>query len=199
MTTVGAMRRTGIAAAVASALAAMALLLAACTAAPASPTSTAPATPTASPTPTLAASACTWSGVRQQEPNGSLGHFAIALTNTSTGTCVLNGPPAASLSGGPHGTEPVAAGTASGLPAGAVVVPAGATAYAPVSLATTTDGGIDSFCTDSKHTTLELTPPGSPSTISVDVSLLHPCSPIPGFGWSVYPVQPTMPAAGAFP
>jgi hypothetical protein len=195
MTTGGAVRRTGIAAVLAIA----ALLLAACTAGPTAPTGSASSVPTASPTPTLAPGACTWSGVRQEEPNGSLGHFAIALTNTSTGTCVLDGAPSATLSGGPHGTEPIAAGTASGLPAGAVVVPAGATAYAPVSLATTTDGGIDSFCTDSKHTTLQLTPPGSPSTITVDVSLLHPCSPIPGFGWSVYPIQPTMPAAAAFP
>lgn len=183
---------------IAAVAAAAALLLTACTAAPAPTGSSLSATPTASPTPTLAPSACTWSGVRQELAAGPLGRFAIALTNTSTGTCVLNGVPTASLSGGPRGDEPIAAGSAAGLPAGPVVVPAGATAYAPVALATTTDGGIDSFCTDSRHTTLQLTPPGSPSTISVDVSLLHPCSPIPGFGWAVYPVQPDLPAPTAF-
>lgn len=179
-----------------AALSGAVLLLTACAAGPSATTAT--ATPAASPTPTLAPSACTWSGVRQELAAGPLGHFAVALTNTSSGTCVLNGTPTASLSGGPRGDEPIGAGSAAGLPSGPVVVPAGATAYAPVALATTTDGGIDSFCTDSKHTTLQLTPPGSPSVISLDVSLLHPCSPIPGFGWAVYPIQPTLPAPTAF-
>jgi hypothetical protein len=199
MTTSGATRRTGIAAAFAAALAIGALLLAACTAAPAPTASSAPPTPTASPTPTLAPASCTWSGVRDQEPNGSLGHFAVALTNTSAGTCVLDGIPTASLTGGSRADEPVGGGSAAAMPAGPVVVPAGATAYAPFSLATTTDGGIDSFCTDSRHTTLVLTPPGSPSTISIDVSLLHPCTQIAGFGWAAYPIQPTLPAPNAFP
>ncbi|GAA2089019.1 hypothetical protein GCM10009840_29300 [Pseudolysinimonas kribbensis] len=176
---------------------AAALLLAACTAAP-TPTSTPVHTPTASPTPTLAASACTWTGVREPVDGGTLGQFAVALTNTSTGTCLLNGAPAASLTGGRRGTEGVAAGTSSKFPAGPVVVPAGATAYAPVVLSTTTDGGITGHCTDSKHTTLQVTPAGSPSTIALDVSLLHPCAPQPGFGWAVYPVQSTMPTVDAF-
>jgi len=184
-------------AALAATAIAAALLLAACAAAPA-PTSTPTDTPTVTPTPTLAASACTWTGVRQQVDGGTLGQFAVALTNTSTGNCLLDGAPAVSLTGGPHGTERVAAGTSSKFPAGPVLVPAGATAYVPVVLSTTTDGGITGHCTDSKHTTLEMTPAGSTSTITLDVSLLHPCAPKPGFGWSVYPVQSAMPAAAAF-
>jgi hypothetical protein len=172
------------------------LLLAACTAPHVAPTRS--ATPTASPTPTLSPSACTWTGVRQELDTGPLGHFVVALTNTSSGTCVLNGYPVATLSGGPRGDESVGQGTAAGLPAGPVVVPAGATAYAAIALATTTDGGIDGHCTDSRHTTLQLTPPGSPSTISVDVSLLHPCTQIAGFGWNVYPIQAAMPTASSF-
>lgn len=186
------MARPGVLAATAVGVA---LLLAACTAAPA-PTPS--ATPTASPTPTLAPSACTWTGVRQPVDGGTLGQFAVALTNTSSGTCVLNGAPAVSLTGGPRGTEGVAAATSAKFPAGPVVVPAGATAYAPVALSTTTDGGITGHCIDSKHTTLQLTPSGSPSTISLNVSLLHPCAPQPGFGWAAYPVQAAMPTADAF-
>jgi hypothetical protein len=172
-----------------------AVVLAACSAAPAASHT---ARPTASPTPTLSASACTWSGVRQPLDTGSLGRFAVALTNTSSGLCVLDGYPTASLSGGPRGAEALPNATAAGLPAGAVEVPPGATAYAPVSLATTTDGGITGHCGDSKHTTLQLTPPGSPSTISLDVSLLHPCVPAPGFGWALYPIQPSMPTEASF-
>jgi hypothetical protein len=189
--------RTAIGAALSGAALVAVLLLAGCSAPAPAPTS-APPTPTASPTPTLAPAACTWTGVRQPLDTGSLGSFAVALTNTSSGTCVLDGFPAAALSGGPRGDENIGQGTAAGLPTGNVVVPAGATAYAPVALATTTDGGIDGHCTDSKHTTLVLTPPGSSTPISLDVSLLHPCVPIAGFGWAVYPIQPSMPTAASF-
>lgn len=175
-----------------------ALLLAACTASPAtSPTPTG-ATPTGSPTPTLAASACTWNAVRQETDTGPLGRFAVALTNTSDGTCVLEGTPAAALTGGPLGTEAVPQATAAGFPAGTVVVPAGATAYAPFAISTTTDGGITGHCTDSGHTALQLTPPGSATALSVDVTLLHPCRQAPGFGWAAYPVQSNMPTAPSF-
>jgi hypothetical protein len=186
-------RRTVLAAA----LAAAALLLTAC-AATATPTSTPTATPTASPTPTLAASACTWTGVRQPVDGGTLGQFAVALTNTSAGRCLLNGAPTVSLTGGRRGSERVGARTSGKFPAAPVLVPAGATAYVPVVLSTTTDGGITGHCTDSRHTTLQVTPPGSPSTISLDVALLHPCAPQPGFGWAVYPVQATMPTVDDF-
>jgi len=183
--------------AVAIVIAAGALLLAACSSPGPAPSTTA-ATPTATPSPTLAPASCTWTGVRQELDSGPLGHFAVQLTNTSTGTCVLDGAPGVALDGGPRGQEPVPAGSAAGLPSGPVVVPAGASAYAPVALATTTDGGIDGHCTDSKHTTLLVTPPGSPSTISVDVTLLHPCTPTAGFGWNAYPIQAALPTATAF-
>jgi hypothetical protein len=183
--------------AVAVVLAASALLLAACTS-PGPAASPSARTPTATPTPTLAAAACTWSGVRQELDSGPLGHFAVQLTNTSTGTCVLDGAPGVALAGGPRGQEGVPAGSAAGLPAGPVVVPAGASAYAPIALATTTDGGIDGHCTDSKHTTLLVTPPGSSSTVTIDVTLLHPCAPIAGFGWNAYPIQAALPTATAF-
>jgi hypothetical protein len=184
------------AAAATASVAAAALLLAACTASPAPTPSS--ATPTASPTPTLAAAACTWNAVRQQTDDGSLGQFAVALTNTSAGTCVLDGTPTAALTGGPRGTEGVPQATAAGFPAGPVVVPAGATAYAPFAISTTTDGGITGHCSDSKHTTLQLTPPGSATALSVDVALLHPCAPVPGFGWAAYPIQSGMPTAQSF-
>jgi hypothetical protein len=191
MTTVSTARRAGMA----GALAGVALLLAACTAAP-QPTRS--PTPTVSPTPTLAPSACTWTGVRQPVDGGTLGQFTVALTNTSTGTCLLNGYPGALLRGGPTGPESIAHATRSTFPAGPVVVPAGATAYAPFVIATTTDGGITGHCTDSKHTTLAVAVPGSPSRISLDVSLLHPCNRQPGFTWAAYPFQATMPAVTAF-
>lgn len=182
-------------AAIGAVLAGAVLLLTACTAAvPAHPSTT----PTASPTPTLAASACTWTGMRQPLDAGSLGRFAVALTNTSSGTCVLEGTPTATLTGGRRGDEAVTQGSAAGLPTGRVVVPAGATAYAPVSLATTTDGGIDEHCSDSGHTTLQLTPPGATTAVAIDVRLLHPCTPIAGFGWAVYPIQAAMPSAASF-
>ena len=111
---------------------------------------------------------------------------------------MLTGYPAAVLSGGRRAAQQVPQGTASGLPTVSVVVPAGAIAYAPVSLAITTDGGITGHCTDSGHTTLQLTPPGSSSTISVDMSQLHPCTPAPGFGWAVYPIQVAMPTNASF-
>ena len=179
------------------AIAVSALLLTGCAAPHPAVTVTVTAKPSAAPT--VAPAACTFTAVRQEVPGApSLGDFAIALTNTSPGTCVLSGTPAASLSGGKRGGEAVAAGTAKGLPAGKVVVPAGATAYAPVALSTTTDGGIDAHCTDSGHTTLQLTPPGSPTALSVDVALLHPCVPAAGFGWAVYPIQGALPSASSF-
>jgi hypothetical protein len=189
--------RAAVGAALVSAAVTAVLLLTGCSSPTPGP-STAPATPTASPTPTLAPASCTWSGVRQPLDTGSLGDFAVALTNTSAGTCVLTGFPSATLTGGPRGDEGVGQGSAAGLPTGDVVVPAGATAYAPVALATTTDGGIDGHCSDSKHTTLVLIPPGSSTPVSLDVSLLHPCVPIAGFGWAVYPIQPSMPTAASF-
>ncbi|MGN6325129.1 DUF4232 domain-containing protein [Pseudolysinimonas sp.] len=182
----------------APAVLALALALSACSGAPVTAASTAARSPTASPTPTLAPASCTWTGVRQELDSGPLGHLVVQLTNTSPGTCVLDGAPTVALTGGPRGQEGVPAGTAAGLPAGPVVVPPGASAYAPVALATTTDGGIAGHCSDSRHTTLLVTPPGSPSTVSIDVTLLHPCTPIAGFGWTAYPIQAAMPAAAAF-
>ena len=179
------------------AVAAMALLLAGCASPHPAVTVTVTAKPSAAPT--IAPAACTFSAVREEVPGASsLGDFAVALTNTSPGTCVLSGTPTATLSGGKRGDEGVGPGTAKGLPAGKVVVPAGATAYAPVALSTTTDGGIDAHCTDSGHTTLLLTPPGSPTALSVDVSLLHPCTPAGDFGWAVYPIQGALPSASSF-
>jgi hypothetical protein len=176
--------------------AAAACLLTACAAAP--PASTPSSTPTASPTPTLTASACTWTGVRQPVDGGTLGEFAVALTNTSPATCELTGYVGVVLRGGPRGPEKVGHGTSKSFPAAPVVVPPGATAYVPMVLNTTTDGGITGHCSDSKHTTLQVTPATGTATINLDVARLHPCIPQPGFGWTVYPVQPTMPAVTAY-
>lgn len=182
-------------AALAAIVLAAALLLTACTAAP---TPTPSATPTASPTPTLAASACTWTGVRQPVDGGTLSEFAVALTNTSPDICELTGYVTVILRGGPRGPEAVGHGTSKNFPAAPVVVPSGATVYVPMVLNTTTDGGITGHCSDSKHTTLQVTPAKGTATINLDVSLLHPCVPQLGFGWTLYPVQAAMPAVTAF-